>query len=195
MIQWSVVYTVTNRKTQKVYVGVHLTHDEYWPRGNDKWRPNVVSINNDVSLYGAEHFHITVIHCAASVDEADRIYNNTLRSHSGHSYNDDVRENHGGNYGHEGIKHTKETKQQMRSGVRKKEHNGFSGKQHAPEIKDRIREYRKSQRWAVNPVARSEIVLPKDAPLPIGYMEGRLCTTEKTIAKQLRKYKALMGVL
>lgn len=197
MIRWYVVYTVTNSATQKTYDGVHETDDQYWPRGVDKWRPNVSAVNHDIALYGPQHFIITVNHCAALKEEAQRIYQNILCSHrtaQGRTYNDDVLDNNKGNPNHGGIKHTTETKQKYRSGIRARENNGFYGKQHEPENIEKIREYRKSQRWAVNPLARSEIVLAKDAALPPGYIEGRLCKTEKTIAKQLQKYKVLMGI-
>ena len=197
MIQWSIVYTVTNRKNQKVYVGIHRTEDHEWPRGVDRYRPSVVAVNNDVSLYGAEHFHITVIHCAPTADEANRIYNSTLNAHRGNSYNDDISESiavaHRGKP-KEGTPHTKETKQNFRSGIRARENNGFYNKNHSEENIERIRAYRKSQRWAVNPLARNEIVIAKDAPLPPGYIEGRLCKGKRTAPKQLKKYKELMGL-
>lgn len=198
MIKWFIVYRVVNKKTSKVYVSYHITEDIEWPRGYDPFRPNVASLNHDIALYGAASFDISVIARFATKEEADRILNRTLSEHGENTYNHDI--NKAIAVGHSGKskyqpKRSREQKERERIlGVRAGINNGFYGKQHTEENIENIRNHRKTTRWAVNPMANSEIQLSKSAPLPPGYIEGRLCRAEKTYAKQLRKYKQMMGL-
>ena len=169
------VFKTTNLVNGRVYYGIHKSDDVFF--GSDMYFDGYVGdtkeLNEDLKRFGRRAFVVEGIESFWQREQAERILDNILRNgNPPGSYHTNARsESHKGLKNALGSVRTDEFKAQL-SEKHSGEGNPFHGKEHSPDTKARLSEFRASMMWINDGDLEKQI--PKADEIPSGWSRGRL---------------------
>jgi len=170
-----IVFKTTNLVNGRVYFGIHKTDDPFF--GSEMYFDGYVGdtkeLNEDLKRFGRRAFVVEGIESFWQRDQAERILNNILiNGNPPGSYHTNARsESHKGLKNALGSIRTDEFKAQLAE-KHSGEGNPFHGKEHSPDTKTKLSEFRASMMWIND--ANTERQIPKAEEIPSGWVRGRL---------------------
>lgn len=170
-----IVFKTTNLVNGRVYFGIHKTDDPFF--GSEMYFDGYVGdtkeLNEDLKRFGRRAFAVEGIESFWQRDQAERILNNILiNGNPPGSYHTNARsESHKGLKNALGAVRTEEFKAQL-SEKHSGEGNPFHGKEHSPDTKTKLSEFRASMMWIND--ENTERQIPKAEEIPSGWVRGRL---------------------